>query len=108
MKQTKKIASELLAQIERDFFEGAGLAKASLLKGDERRTYKLVQVERLLTEKFNYASLAICLSDKFWTADEGRTSKLVSTAISRAASGTTINDFINRAICNELNNLEVI
>ena len=73
MKQTKKIASELLAQIERDFFEGAGLAKASLLKGDERRTYKLVQVERLLTEKFNCASLAICLSDKFWTADEGRT-----------------------------------
>ena len=67
-----KTARETLAQIEKDFFKGAGLDKASQLKGEERRAYKLSQVERLLTEKHGYASLAMYLSDEFWTADEGR------------------------------------
>ena len=31
-------ASELLAQIEKDFFKGAGLDKASQLEGEERRS----------------------------------------------------------------------
>lgn len=68
----KKTARETLAQIEKDFFKGAGLDKASRLEGDERREYRLAQVERLLTEKHGYASLAMYLSDEFWTADEGR------------------------------------
>lgn len=71
MKHTKT-ASELLAQIEHDFFSGAGLAEASLLRGEERRAYRLVQVERLLTVKHGYSPLAMYLSDMFWTADEGR------------------------------------
>ncbi len=61
-------ASQLLAQTERDFFSGAGLAEACLLKGDERRAYRLAQVERLL----NSLPAAMYLSDVFWTADEGR------------------------------------
>lgn len=71
MKQNKT-ARELLAQIECDFFRGAGLAKASLLVGEERRAYRLAQVERLLTEEHGYSPLAMYLSDMFWTADEGR------------------------------------
>ena len=71
MKQ-KKTATEMLAKIEKDFFKGARLAEASLLKGDERRVWKLAQVERLLTEQHSYSPLAMWLSDKFWTADEGR------------------------------------
>ena len=67
-----KTARETLAQIDKDFFKGAGLDKASRLEGDERREYRLAQVERLLTEKHGYASLAMYLSDEFWTADEGR------------------------------------
>ena len=67
-----KTASQLLAQIERDFFSGAGLAEACLLEGEERRAYRLAQVERLLTEKHGYSPLAMYLSDMFWTADEGR------------------------------------
>ena len=67
-----KTASELLAWIERNFFKGAGLAKAVWLEGEERRTFVLSQVERLLTEKKGYSSLAMHLSDVFWTADEGR------------------------------------
>jgi len=39
----------MLAQIEKDYFKGADLEKASMLKGDERRTFVLSQVERLLT-----------------------------------------------------------
>lgn len=31
----------MLARIEKDYFKGAGLAKASLLKGDERRVATL-------------------------------------------------------------------
>jgi hypothetical protein len=65
-------ASQLLAQIERKYFRGAGLAKASLLEGEERRTYRLTQVERLLTAGNRYTPWAMYLSDEFWTADEGR------------------------------------
>ena len=50
MKQ-KNTASDLLAQIEIDFFEGVNLAAASRLQGGERRTFTLSQVERLLTEE---------------------------------------------------------
>ena len=71
MSETRTARQEL-AYIERKLFEGAGLDKASQLKGEERRAYKLSQVERLLTEKHGYASLAMYLSDQFWTADEGR------------------------------------
>ena len=62
----------MLAEIESIYFKGAGLAKASKLEGDERRTFVLAQVERLLTEEYGYAPLAMWLSDQFWTADEGR------------------------------------
>lgn len=62
----------MLAWIEKKFFKGAGLAKASRLEGDERRAYKLAQVERLLTERHGYPMMALYLSDQFWTADEGR------------------------------------
>ena len=67
-----KTARKMLAQIEKDFFKGAGLAEASLLKGDERRAFRLSQVERLLTVKHGSSPLAIYLSDMFWTADKGR------------------------------------
>ncbi len=65
-------ASQLLAQIENDFFGGAGLAEACLTKGEERRAYRLAQVERLLTERQGSGQMAMLLSDMFWTADEGR------------------------------------
>ena len=65
-------AKELLAQIEKRYFKGAGLAKASKLESDERRAFVLAQVERLLTEKHGSALLAMWLSDEFWIADEGR------------------------------------
>ena len=68
MKQ-KKTASDLLAQIEIDFFEGVNLAAASRLQGGERRTFTLSQVERLLTEENGPDPLAMWLSDMFWTAD---------------------------------------
>lgn len=71
MKQTKT-AREILAQIERDFFHGADLAEGSRLEGDERRQFRLAEVERLLTEKHGTAMLGMYLSDMFWTADEGR------------------------------------
>ena len=71
MNQTKT-ARERLAYIEKTFFKGAGLAKASLLEGEERRSYVLSQVDRLLTEKHGYELKAGFLSDMFWTADEGR------------------------------------
>ena len=67
-----KTAKEMLAQIEKDFFKGAGLDKASRLKGEGRRAFRLSQVERLLTVKHGSSLLAIYLSDMFWTADEGR------------------------------------
>lgn len=68
MKDQIKTAKEVLAWIERNFFKGAGLAKASKLEGDERRAYVLSQVERLLSDR----RMALLLSDQFWTADEGR------------------------------------
>ena len=71
MKQTMT-ASQLLALIERKYFRGAGLAKASQLEGEERRAYRLAQVERLLTKGSKYTPWAMYLSDDFWTADEGR------------------------------------
>ena len=71
MKQIKT-ASQFLAMIVRRFFKEAGLTKGSLLEGDERRAYRLSQVERLLTKKRGGLPLAMHLSDLFWTADEGR------------------------------------
>ena len=68
----EKRAIVMLAQIEKDFFKGAGLAKASKVEGDERMAFVLSQVERLLTEKHGSSPLAMWLSDRFWTADEGR------------------------------------
>ena len=53
-------------------FKGAGLDKASRLEDEERRAYRLAQVDRLLSVKYGASSLAIHLSDWFWTADEGR------------------------------------
>ena len=67
-----KTAREMLAYIEKRFFKESGLDKASQLKGEKRRAYKLSQVERLLTEEYNLSPLAMYLSDMFWTADEGR------------------------------------
>ncbi|MBP3846006.1 MAG: hypothetical protein J6E48_12840 [Prevotella sp.] len=73
MSQANKMtASQLLALIERKYFRGAGLAKASRLEGEERRAYRLAQVERLLTKGSKYTPWAMYLSDDFWTADEGR------------------------------------
>jgi len=71
MEQTKS-AREILALIERKYFRRAGLDKASRTEGDERRAYRLEQVERLLTKKNAGALWAMYLSDEFWTADEGR------------------------------------
>jgi len=65
-------ASVELAWVEKNFFKGAGLVKASRLKGDERRAYRLAQVERLLATPCGYTTAAIWLSDRFWTAEEGR------------------------------------
>ena len=65
-------AKEVLVKIEKRYFKGAGLAKASKLEGEERRAFVLAQVERLLTEKHGSSLLAMWLSDEFWTADEGR------------------------------------
>ena len=71
MKQ-KRTARELLAQIENDYFRGAGLAEASMTEGDARRAFRLMQVERLLTTGDKHTPWAMYLSDMFWTADEGR------------------------------------
>ena len=71
MKQNKT-AREMLAQIEEDFFKGVNLSEVSNLEGDERRNFRLSQLERLLTEKHGSSPLAIWLSDMFLTADEGR------------------------------------
>lgn len=68
----KKTVSELLAWTEKTFFKDAGLLAGSLLEGEQRRNFKLLQVERLLTEKHGSSPLAMWLSDMFWTAGEGR------------------------------------
>lgn len=67
-----KTASVELAWVEKNFFKGAGLDKACRLEGDERRAYVLAQVERLLATPCGYTTAAIWLSDRFWTAEEGR------------------------------------
>jgi hypothetical protein len=71
MKQIKS-AREILAWIERNFFKGAGLAKACKLEGEERRAFVLVQVDRLLADKRGLSEMALVLSDQFWSAEEGR------------------------------------
>lgn len=96
-----RTARETLAQIEKDFFKGAGLDKASQLKGEERRAYKLSQVERLLTEKHGYASLAMYLSDQFWTADEGRKQPEKPNPLMTLTGQQTLTD-------NEMNRLRLI
>jgi hypothetical protein len=68
----RKTAREVLAWIEKKFFKGAGLAKASKLEGEERRAYVLSQVDRLLSDKRGLSVMAMLLSDQFWTAEEGR------------------------------------
>ncbi len=65
-------AREELAKIEKVFFKGAGLQKACSLEGEERRDYRLAQVERLLSDMRVGGPLAVYLSDRFWTSDEGR------------------------------------
>ena len=66
-------AREMLAEIEKKFFNGgADLVAASLTAGDGRRAFVLSQVERLLTEMYGFSPFAMWLSDVFWTADEGR------------------------------------
>ena len=63
----------MLARIKRIFFKNVNLAAGSVLEGDERRAFVLAQVDRLLkTENCRPNSLAVYLSDEFWTADEGR------------------------------------
>ena len=88
----KRTARQELAYIERRLFKGAGLDKASRLKGEERRTYKLAQVERLLTEKHGYTPMAIYLSDMFWTADEGRTPMYEDSPLMTLAGLQTLTD----------------
>jgi len=65
-------ASEALARIEKRFFKGAGLKKACLKKGEERREYVLAQTERLLNDVQGCGLMATYLSDQFWTADDDR------------------------------------
>ena len=65
-------AREELAKIEKVFFKGAGLQKACSLEGEERKDYRLAQVERLLSDMRVGGPLAVYLSDRFWTSDEGR------------------------------------
>ena len=59
----------MLAKIENDFFSGVNLAEVSLFESDERRAFRLSQVERLLKEKYGNISMAMRLSDLFWTAE---------------------------------------
>ena len=82
----------MLAYIERRLFKGAGLDKASRLEGEERRAYKLAQVERLLTEKHGYSPLAMYLSDMFWTADEGRKPMYEDSPLMTLAGQQTLTD----------------
>lgn len=70
-----RTAREMLAYIEKTFFKGAGLVKASLLEGEERRAFRLSQVNRLLMEMHASVELAMWLSDMFWTGDEGKIPK---------------------------------
>ena len=64
--------SAYLAQIEKDYFSGVDLLAASWLSDDDRRAFRLAQVDRLLQETMMDEPLAKHLSDRFWTGDEGR------------------------------------
>lgn len=64
--------SAYLAQIEKDYFSGVDLLAASRLSDDDRRVFRLAQVDRLLKETMMDEPLAKHLSDRFWTGDEGR------------------------------------
>ena len=68
----KKTARELLAWTENTFFKDVNLTAGSLLEGEERRAYKLSQVERLMTWMNGSCPFGLYLSDQFWTADKGR------------------------------------
>lgn len=100
MSETRTARQEL-AYIERKLFEGAGLDKASLLKGEERRAYRLVQVDRLLTVKHGSSPLAMYLSDQFWTADEGRKQSEKPNPLMTLTGQQTLTD-------NEMNRLRLI
>ena len=63
MEQTKS-AREILALIEKKYFRGAGLDKASRTEGDERRAYRLAQVDRLLTDRYGNPLMALYLTQK--------------------------------------------
>lgn len=91
MEQTRTARLEL-ALIERRLFKGAGLDKASRLEGDERRAYKLAQVDRLLAEKNGYTPMAVHLSDWFWTADEGRKPMYEDSPLMTLAGKQTLTD----------------
>ena len=78
--------------IEKNYFRGAGLDKASRLDGDERRAYKLAQVERLLTKTGAGSSWAMYLSDNFWTADEGRDPMYADNPLMTLAGQQTLTD----------------
>jgi hypothetical protein len=91
MEQTKS-AREILALIERKYFRGAGLDKASRTEGDERRAYRLEQVERLLTKVNAGALWAMYLSDEFWTADEGRNPRHEDNPLMTLAGQHTLTD----------------
>lgn len=58
--------------IEKTFFKRVGLRRACSLKGEARREYMLAQVDRLLADRRAGCPMAMHLSDRFWTADEGR------------------------------------
>lgn len=68
----KKTARELLAWTENTFFKDVNLTAGSLLEGEERRAFKLSQVERLMTWMNGSCPFGLYLSDQFWTADKGR------------------------------------
>ncbi len=82
----------MLALIERKYFRGAGLDKASRTEGDERRAYRLEQVERLLTKENAGALWAMYLSDEFWTADEGRNPMYEDDPLMTLAGQQTLTD----------------
>jgi len=87
-----KSAREILALIEKKYFRGAGLDKASRLEGEERRAYRLAQVERLLTNKGAGGPWAVYLSDDFWTADEGRNPMYEDNPLMTLAGQQTLTD----------------
>jgi hypothetical protein len=65
-------AIEKLAQIEKNFFKGTELAKASKLEGEERRDYVLTLVDVFLSVKAGSSLMSMWLSDQFFKAGKGR------------------------------------